>query len=291
MSVPVGFALPPDEATLDVLAPLLLAEPDYYEVAPETLWMVDADGGWRPNGYHRAFERLRERTGKPFVAHGVGYSVGGLDPRDDARRRTWLERIAATHAAFDFRWYTDHLGATTLDGRALALPLPVPMLDEVADLVRERLAALARVVPDVGVENTAFPYVLGEPLDEPAFLARALDAPGMHLLLDLHNLHANALNLGFDAREWLARSPLERVIEIHLAGGRDSDPAWLDGRVLRLDGHDAAIPEAVWALFEEVAPRCPALRGVTVERQEGTLEEGDVGALAEELRRARSVVA
>jgi hypothetical protein len=81
------------------------------------------------------------------------------------------------------------------------------------------------------------------------------------------------------------------VIENHLPACRVCAPAWIEGRLPRVDGLFAAIPEAVWALFEEVAPRCPALRGVTVERQEGTLEEGDVGALAEELRRARSVVA
>jgi hypothetical protein len=221
------------------------------------------------------------------VAHGVGFSVGSVAP-DPRRRRAWLERIAADAAEFGFEWYTDHLGATALAGDELILPLPLPMVSEMADVVRAALTELQSVVPDVGVENSAFYFHLGDPLEEPAFLRRALDAPRMHLLLDLHNLYTNALNAGFEAREYLARLPLERVIEVHLSGGADSDPAWLaSGRTLRLDSHDHAIPEEVWSLFEEVLPRLANLRGVTVERMEGTVDEDDVPLLREELRRAR----
>ena len=60
---------------------------------------------------------------------------------------------------------------------------------------------------------------------------------------------------------------LDRVIEIHLSGGADSDPAWLSsGASLTLDSHDASVPEAVWALFERYVGRCTNLRGVTLER-------------------------
>mgnify|MGYP000964197200 CR=1 FL=1 len=77
----------------------------------------------------------------------------------------------------------------------------------------------------------------------------------------------------------------------HLAGGRDSDPQWLPSRrTLRLDGHDDAIPEDVWKLYEEVLPRCTNLRGVTLERMEGTVGENDVAPLRDELRRAREVL-
>ena len=59
-------------------------------------------------------------------------------------------------------------------------------------MVRGALAAMQRVVADVGVENNVAYFLLGDPLDEPGFLARILRAAGMHLLLDLHNLYTMA---------------------------------------------------------------------------------------------------
>jgi uncharacterized protein (UPF0276 family) len=100
-----------------------------------------------------------------------------------------------------------------------------------------------------------------------------------------------ATNLGSDAGGYLDRIDLASVIEIHLSGGARSDPAWLPGgRTLRLDSHDHAVPEAVWEMYEDVAPRCPNLRGVIVERMEGTVGPEDVDVLRGELRRAREVV-
>jgi hypothetical protein len=50
------------------------------------------------------------------------------------------------------------------------------------------------------------------------------------------------------------------------------------------------VPEPVWQLFAEVLPRCPALRGVTLERMEGTVSASDVPELREELRRLRTML-
>src|SRR6185436_2555338 len=132
----------------------------------------------------------------------------------------------------------------------------------------------------------------GDPLDEPAFIARCLNERRTHLLLDLHNVHTMATNLGFAAAAYLQRLPLEKVIEIHVSGGAESSPRWLpSGRVLRLDSHDGAVPDEVWDLLEAVVPRCPNLRAVVLERLERTADEGDLPLLREELRRIRRVVA
>ncbi len=289
--IPVGLSLAPDVVYLDLLHDVIRDEAEYYEVAPETLWRRSAQGSLEPNGFHRAFRELAEEQRRPFVAHGVGLSIGGLAARDDARRATWLERIRADHDVFHFAWYTDHLGASAPAGLAMTLPLPVPMTDASVAQARRALGELQRIVPDVGVENSVFYYHLGDPLDEPAFLRRIVDAPGHHLLLDLHNVYTTAQNAGWDPRAYLARLPLERVIEIHLSGGSESPAAWLSsGRSLRLDSHDHAVPEPVWTLFDEVWPRCPNLRGVTLERMEDTVTVPEVAVIRDELRRARKAL-
>ena len=288
--VAVGFSLHPDEEFLDLCAPLL-EKVDYFEVAPETLWFERDDGALVDNGYFRRFVALRRRSRKPFVAHGVGLSIATAALADARRRRRWLTRIASDHRALRFRWWTDHLGASSLDALAVTLPLPLPPTGAAARIVRARLWQMQAVVPDVGVENNVAYFYPGDPMDEPAFIGRCLAAPRTWLLLDLHNVYTMAQNFGFDPGAWIARIDLARVIEIHVSGGRPSDPGWLPSRrVLRLDSHDDAVPEPVWRLLESVRPRCPNLRGVTLERMEGTVGAGDVALLGQELRRVRSLL-
>src|SRR5215472_2734381 len=166
--VPVGFVLQPDPAYLELCGRLIAEEVDYYEVAPETTWREDGGGSLVPNGFFERFRALGEAAGRPFVAHGVGLSIASSSSADAPRTRRWLARIRADHAAFDFLWYTDHLGVSAVDGLALTLPLAVPPTPYAAAVVRRRLASLQRIVDAVGVENTVLYYVLGDPLEEPA---------------------------------------------------------------------------------------------------------------------------
>lgn len=284
--VEVGFTLQPDDDFLDRTAPLL-ARVDYAEVAPETTWHVEA-GVCRPNGFHRRFRALAAEHALSLVAHGVGYSIG--DPGGEARRARWREWVARDHAQFGFRWYSDHLWATAIGDAAVTLPIALPFDEALAARARARLRSMAEVVPVVGVETTVTYFGFGDPMGEPAWLNAILDAPA-RLVLDLHNVHTLALNHGFDPDAWIARLDLERVIEIHVSGGAESDPAWLpSGRAMRLDAHSHAVPEAVFALLDRWAPRCPALRGITLERMEGTVtSDAQVAELADELARVRAV--
>jgi uncharacterized protein (UPF0276 family) len=290
MAIGIGWVLQPDDAHLALTAPLL-AHVDFLELAPETCWRVDRRGALAPNGFAERFAAERAR-GLPFVAHGVGLSMAGDPARDAARRAAWLERVRADHDVFRFAWWTDHFGATTLAGEEVALPVPVPHDEETLARLEATLDAMQAVVPDVGFENTAFHFAFSAPEAEPWLFRRALRREGRWLLLDLHNLVLDAESLGFDPRRWLATVDLSRVIEIHVAGGAESDPRWLpSGRVFRLDGHDHDVPEEVWTLLSEVLPRCTRLRCVTLERMEGTVESAhDVATLRDELARLRGIL-
>lgn len=282
----VGLAIHPDGEFLDRVEPLV-ARVDYLEVAPETTWFEDAHGALRENGFAARFRAMGERHGASFVAHGVGLSLG--DRGGDARRAKWLARLAEDQRVFGYRWYTDHAGMTQVAGEALALPLPAPPTEESAARTRARLEAMRAVVPEVGLESTAQPFLLGDPLDDARWLS-AVCREDANLLLDLHNVWTMAQNLGFSVDAYLDRIDLTRVIELHVSGGSDSDPRWLGGRTVRLDSHDDAVPEQVFALAARVAPQCPRLRGVTLERMEGTVTSpDDVASLARELDRAREI--
>ncbi len=288
----LAFSLQPSKDFLDRVEPLL-DRVDLFEATPETLWFTRANGETRDNSFLELYRALGDRFGKNFIAHGVAISpcsVGdGAAIR--ARRDAIVANVTRVHAALDFRWYTDHFGACLLGGDDVALHLPAPPDDGVLAAARESLAAMRRVVPRVGFENAVTYFHLADPLDEASFLGRAVDVDGGHLLLDLHNVHTMAVNAGFDPRAWIARLPLERVIEIHVSGGKDSDPAWLPDRgVMRLDSHDDAVPEPVFELLEWTLPRCPRVEAVTLERMEGTVEDDDVPVLEGELARLREMI-
>lgn len=292
MSTAVGFTLQPDETFLGLLDEVICTAIDYVEIAPETTWWTDGEAPLAANGFHRLFAGIVQQRGLFAVAHGVGLSLGSAWPGDAPRQAAWLARMRADQEVFGYRWYSEHLGASTLGGTSMVLPMPVPMTATSAELIRERLCAMQSVVDDVGVENSAFYFLWGEPLAEADFLGQVVAMPGHHLVLDLHNLYTLACNFDVSPSAYLARLPLHRVIEIHISGGADSDPAWLAGGAsMRLDSHDHAVPEPVWQLLAEVAPRCRNLRGVTLERMEGTVTAADVPVIAGELGRARALVA
>lgn len=287
-----GFALQPDDEFLARTASIA-QRADYLEVTPETTWIASSDGALAPNGFHARFLGAARAWRKPVVAHGVGLSMGTGAPEDEARRERWLTRMRADQRLFEYAWWTDHLGASSIAGEAATVSMPLPMTAHAASIVRARLDAMAEIVADVGVENSVVHFTIGHPLEEPAFLRDVLRASRRHLVLDLHNLHTMSVNLGFDPHAWLAACDLGRVIELHVSGGAESDPRWLpSGRSVRLDGHDGAVPEDVWALLDELLPRCPNARGVTLERMEGTvLDDATVALLHLELDRVQEAIA
>lgn len=283
-AVATGLLLAPDTTWLARCAPLFDLV-DVFSVTPESTWRGKA---LAPNDYAAGFRQIAARRGRPMVGHGVGFSLASADA--SARQERWLPALARDHAAFDFQWYTEHLGLTVAAGEDLQIPLPVPHTTANAARVRASLDRLAAVMGTVGVENSAWTIHPGQPLDEPAWLADTL-GDRHHLLLDIHNLYASAVNLVFDAEAWLARAPLHRVIELHLSGGDDAPASWGAGRRIRLDSHDHDVPNEVWSLFEAVLPHCPNLRCVTLERQEGTVQAGDTSLLAECIIRITETVA
>lgn len=276
MAPRLGFVLQPDVVFLDLLRPLLDADAiEVFEVAPETVWRP---GDLALNDF--APEFLDIAAGRPFVAHGVGLSLATSQP--GPRWDRWRAAIERTQAYFHFEHYTDHSGGHVLGEQDLVLPLPVPLTTTLGARMQDNLRALAEISPVVGVENSALYFALDDPLAEPAWLG----AHAPNLLLDLHNLWVNAENLGFEPEAWLARLPLDRVLEIHVAGGQ-RDPM---GSRIRLDSHDAPVPDPVWRLLQAVLPRCPNVRLVTLERMEDSVEAADLPRLDAEVKRLQEIL-
>jgi len=164
---------------------------------------------------------------------------------------------------------------------------PLPATEEAAQLVASRAAAIqSRYGVPFLLENPAH-YLADLPADpdiggEFGLMDRIVALSGCGRLLDLHNLYCNAVNFGFDPKAALTRIPLDRVGEIHIAGG-----SWSDG--FYMDGHDGRVPEPVWELLELTLSRAPWITGVVFEVLEEFVKRLGADGIARELEWARIV--
>jgi uncharacterized protein (UPF0276 family) len=223
---------------------------------------------------------LRARV--PVVPHGLSLSIGSAGGLDDA----YLDALARLVERLAPPWLSEHLGFTRAAGLELGHFAPLPFTREAVDVVRRNLdQARARLGVPLLLENITAPFLLpGAEMTEAEFLRAVLEGSNTGLLLDLTNLYVNALNLGTDARTFLETAPLERVVEIHVAGVRPGEVS--RGELADLaDSHDAPVPEPVWALVERVVAIAP-VRALVLER-DGRL--GEFEEIDADLRRARAI--
>jgi uncharacterized protein len=252
-SLGVGFPLDGDPNYVALCQPIFEEDVDFFEVSPELFWQSDGRGSFCQSPYADLVSQVQQRTGRPLVAHGLGLSPGTAldDPTDGPRLARWLDQIQRD---------------------------------------QQRFGALKPIIPLVGFENQVSYFAFGDVREEAEFWTRMCHEGDLWLLLDLHNAYTQALNFDVPLEEYLAPLDLSRVLEIHLAGGSMSNEFKLPlSRSWRLDSHAGAVPEPVWAVYERLRSRCPNLRGVVLERIDGSFGSAELPALRDELHRARRI--
>lgn len=227
----------------------------------------------------------------PFemVAHGLtpasgcacSWNLGYLEA---------LDALAKTRA---LRWYSEHPGFMNIQGGGgqamhAGMILPVPYTREAIDLISGRVRSMQQrySIPFLLKNNLHFldelPVETG--LDEVGFFRELCRESGCGLLLDLHNLHCKAMTLNQDSYNLLEWMPLDRVVEIRVAGGS------VHGGLLE-DFRCREVPETVWCLLEWCLPRCTHLRGILLEVLEESLPNRDGCLVQEQMRRIRGLLA
>jgi len=212
----------------------------------------------------------------PLVIHALGTSVGSADGVDER----YLERVARLVAYAKPRWWSDHLAFTRAGTVQLGAFAPLPRTHEAVEVVARNVARVRAVVDaPFALENPAAPFaVAGAQYAPGEFLAAVANAADCGLLLDVENLHADAWNVATHADAVIAAVPLERVFEVHVAGGHHAGTGYADA-------HDAPVPAATWRLYAALCRRgAPPL---TVLERESALPPFD--ALLRELDAARAL--
>jgi len=181
----------------------------FWETCPEN---VIGEGG----RHHRWAQAILDRD--PVLTHGLAISLGGFDPWDEDYLRELSRFLLRTGTP----WHSEHLCFTSVDGSSLHDLLPLPFTREAAKHAVGRARDLqARLPVPLILENITYYAPLGRgEMDEGQFITEVLEGADAGWLLDINNVYVNALNFGFDPREWLSAMPLHRVAQMHIAGHR-----------------------------------------------------------------------
>ena len=262
------------------LEPLLAAAPellDALEVEPQAMW-VEAPGS--PERYRLDDAALAQVLAhpQPKLAHGVGFPVGSARRPD----RRALAPFARSIERLDAAWASEHLGVNRAEGPGGAFStgflLPPRQSEAGLEAAAAAIRELAAVLPVPFAFETGVNYLQprDDELDDGAFAAAVAEAADCGILLDLHNLYVNERNGRQPAREFVAQLPLERVWEVHVAGGFEFRGYWLDA-------HSGAMPTPLVQLAREVVPQLPSLGALTFELLPDFFPEFGVEGVAREL--------
>ncbi|WP_339642896.1 DUF692 domain-containing protein [uncultured Porticoccus sp.] len=203
----------------------------FMEVAPENWIGV----GGRLGHQFRAFT---ERY--PFVCHGLSLSIGSPAQLDFEL----LSRVKAFLDQHQVRYYTEHLSYCSDHGHLYDL-MPIPFTESAVHYVSGRI----RQVQDflgrrIAVENVSYYAAPQQEMSEIDFINAVIAEADCDLLLDVNNIYVNSINHRYNAEEFLAQLPGERVVYAHIAGHyKEADD-------LRVDTHGADVIDPVWHLLD-----------------------------------------
>ncbi|MAL04008.1 MAG: hypothetical protein CL625_07030 [Arenimonas sp.] len=222
-----------------LLGPLQAAAPgdfDFLECAPDN-WI--GVGG-------RFGAALRELSSRhPLVCHGLSLSLGSADPLDD----TYLIKLRRFLDEHRVPVFSEHLSYCSDDGQLYDL-LPIPFTEEavhhVAGRIRQVQDALGRRIAVENISYYAAPY---QAMPEIDFITAVLAEADCDLLLDVNNIYVNAINHRYDAGDFLAKLPGERIAYFHIAGHYD------EADDLKVDTHGAPVKPDVFALLDDACAR------------------------------------
>lgn len=235
---------------------------DVLELEPQTLWFADDPirGPFRPFApAMAAFAELPQRK----LVHSVGMPLGGT-------RRPNSNQLALVRAAaetLDSPWISEHLSVAGTPHRAAGFLLPPLQTEEGVAAAAANIRTFNDGVGRPVAVETGTAYIRRKPFEmrDGAFLARVVREADCGILLDIHNIFCNERNGRILIDDFIADIPLDRVWEVHLAGGGEMDGFYLDA-------HSGPMAGDIRARAEEVIRHLPNLGAINFEIYDSFLD-------------------
>lgn len=189
------------------------------------------------------------------IPHGIGLSVGSAMPLD----QNYLRAIKHISDLTKSPYYSEHLCMTRAPGIDIGHLSPLWFTEAVLE---NTIRNVTRVQEYIGkplvLENVT--YLVGIPdgnMSQTEFFNRLVEATGCGVLLDVTNIFINSMNHEFDAIAFLEQMPLNRVVQVHIAGG-----FWRNE--IFIDSHSEPVQEETWKLLQALVSRTQ-VKGVILE--------------------------
>ena len=261
------------------LDPVLQQHPglaDWVEFEPQTTWLVAAAGA-PPRAPAAVLQHLQALPQRKLV-HSVAAPVGGTARPDTHHLALLRQAVRELRAPY----LSEHLSFNASHGVSTGFFMPPRQTDAQVRVVAGNIRRLQDAVGvPVAIENgTSYLRPRRDEMPDGEFLSRVAEAADCGLLLDLHNAHANAVNGRQPLADFLASLPLQRVWEVHLAGGLLRDGFWLDA-------HAGPVPNELWPQLRGLPARLPHLQAAVFEVFPSFLAGAGPTMVVEELQRIR----
>jgi uncharacterized protein (UPF0276 family) len=187
----------------------------------------------------------------PLSLHGVGLSIGSVDPLSEPH----LARLGELIETLEPALVSDHLCWSSVGGIHANDLLPLPFTEEALSHVVTRVERVQeRLRRRILLENvSSYMEYVQSAMPEWEFLVEVARRSGCGILLDVNNIFVSAHNHGFEPLRYLRAIPRQLVEEIHLAGFTRKS---VDGGTeLLIDTHGAPVAQAVWTLYAAALER------------------------------------
>ncbi|MDX1920835.1 MAG: DUF692 domain-containing protein [Candidatus Caenarcaniphilales bacterium] len=217
----------------DLLAPSFdFPSVDWLEFTPENYFGF--------GGYSKFY--LEEISKKyPLVPHGVSLSIGSVDEFN----QDYLNYLDEILKKYNPPWFSDHLCFSSVSQNYSNDLIPLPRTKETIKHVVDRIKFLQdRFQKPLLIENVSFYLEYPDnTLTDYEFTSKVLEKADCGLLLDINNVYVNSINHKFDPYEYLNNLPLERVVQLHIAGHTEYSN-------IVIDTHGDLVKTEVWNLLE-----------------------------------------
>jgi uncharacterized protein (UPF0276 family) len=231
---------------------------DVLEVEPQSFWRREknADGLVMDRAPLEALQRRRV----PKLIHSVAIPVGGSLAPSAAE----LDQLSSVARELEAPWVSEHLSFNRVAEESRSwhsgflLPPRQTLAGVEAAVASVRALSAGLSVPLAIETGVNYLRPRADELPDGEFAARVVEAADCGILLDLHNVWTNERNGRQSLADYMEQIPVERVWEIHVAGGYSHRGFWLDA-------HSGTVPPDLMELAARIIPRLPNLKAIVFE--------------------------